>query len=358
MTRPVRGGGPPHSSLYARYNGFTLGAFLAVARYPFAADRYAFLRRRAHEFGEEAGLGVRWPPRPAAFQKQPDELLRWTVEQARRSSDELSNFVTVGAMAVLRAVAASSITPAQAEVLRERWRPKLLAWGVQESGYDEWTASLPEATRGYVRAGDVLTSVSRLMAFALEGVNPELHACFVAMPFRPRFLERYATFYAPALRKAGMLPLRAWGGVSSEEHYMTLMTVISRSGGTLAEMTGLNLNVVNEVGITHGLGKPAYLVAERAEKMVPTNLGHLPVIAYDPRTSGWQSVAVRKTAKYVRWMRNDYFDRAERYGVDIGVGASAVLPMSTPTVRLVSRPSVVSSNPGRRSTAGRGRKRL
>jgi hypothetical protein len=326
-------GTTPLSPLHARYDGFTLGAFVAVARYPFAADRYAFMRRRVHEYAQEAGLALRWPPAHADFRARPDQLLQETVTEARRISNELGDFVTIGAMAVLRAVAAPSLTRKQTQELHERWHPKLLSYGVQESGYDEWRDSFPRAKGRFVSAEQVLTSASGLLAFALEPLAADLDSCFVAMPFRPRFLRRYATLYAPALRKAGMRPLRAWGGVSSEEHYMTLMTVISRSGGTLAEITGLNRNVVHEIGITHGLAKPAYLVAERSTELVPSNLGHLPVIAYDPSTPGWESGAVQKMARFVRWMRKDYLERTRRYGVEVNVRATAVLrggPRSPP----------------------------
>ena len=315
----------PLSPLHARYDGFTLGAFVAAARYPFAADRYSFLRRRVHEFAQEAGLALRWPSAHAAFLARPDQFLQQATTEARRLSNELADFVTIGAMAVLRAVAAPSLTRAQRDELHARWYPKLLSYGVQESGYDEWRDSFPKAKGRFVSAEQVLTSASGLLAFALEPLPADLDSCFVAMPFRPRFLRRYSTLYAPALRRAGLRPLRAWGGISSEEHYMTLMTVISRSGGILAEITGLNFNVVHEIGITHGLAKPAYLVTEGATKVVPSNLGHLPVIGYDSTEPGWEEAAVRRTASFVRWVRADYFERLGRYGVEVGVRAGAVV---------------------------------
>jgi hypothetical protein len=51
---------------------------------------------------------------------------------------------------------------------------------------------------------------------------------------------------------------RAWGGLSSEEYYILLLTLITRSGCMLAELSTLNLNVINEVGVAHGNGRPVY----------------------------------------------------------------------------------------------------
>jgi hypothetical protein len=321
------------SSLYARYNGFTLGSFLAVARLPFAAPQYAFLRRRVAEFAVEAGLDLRLPRWHASFSASADAILERATTLARARSNELGDFVTLGAAASLWAINAPALTRDQTAALHARWWPALERYGVRPSGYKEWTALLPRPNvkvRANLIAMPVntqvaLTAASALLAFALEAVEAEMDTCYVAMPFRGRFRDRFATYYAPALRRAGYRPIRAWGGLTSEEHYMSLITIISRSGAILAEVTGANHNVIHEIGITHGLGKPAYLVAERSVKLVPSNLGHLPVIAYDPRERDWPRTAITKAARFIRWMSRDYWRRIKLYDVKVGVRANKLL---------------------------------
>jgi hypothetical protein len=332
-TPSVRRRFTPISHLSARYNGFTLGAFAAVARLPFASTRYAFLRGRIQDFGRDAGIELRLPAKHARFSVEADAHLARVTEVARRLDAEMGDFVTLGAAASLWAINAPALTRARSGQLRARWWPHLSRYGLIESRYEEWISTLPKPSREArrnrtampINTQEALTVSSGLLAMMLEGVRAEIDTCFVAMPFRSPFVGRFAKYYMPALRGAGIRALRAWGGVTSEEHYMTLITLISRCGGILADVTGGNRNVMHEIGIIHGLGKPAYLFAERRVSKVPANLSHIPVIAYDPRRSGWERAGVTKAAQFIRWMRRDYLQRVKAYSIDLGVSASSLL---------------------------------
>ena len=97
--------------------------------------------------------------------------------------------------------------------------------GIPPSAYDEWLEALPTG-RGTVTADDVLTPAALLLAYGLEPLKPDNDTCFVAMPFRAPFLDHFDQLYRPALATIGMQSVRAWGGLSSEEYHLSLLTLI------------------------------------------------------------------------------------------------------------------------------------
>ncbi len=103
-----------------------------------------------------------------------------------------------------------------------------------------------------------------------------------------------------------MRAIRAWGGLSSEEYYLFLLTLISRSGAVLAELTTLNLNVINEVGIAHGIPKVVFLIGRKPLPHVPSNIAHLPIHMYRTDGADWLPRATAKCAAYIEWMREDF----------------------------------------------------
>jgi hypothetical protein len=217
----------------------------------------------------------------------------------------LYDFIGLGAMAVMHASNTPLVTAERAKVLRDRWLPVLERSGISASAYDQWLEALPTGS-GTVAADDVLTPAALLLAYGLEPLKPDNDTCFIAMPFREPFLNHFNDLYRPALASIGMQSVRAWGGLSSEEYYLSLLMLISRSGAMLAELATGNPNVYNEIGIGHGTLRPVFLACRAPGESVPSNIGHIPVCVYDDRKPRWQSKERRRLAEYMRWMLGEF----------------------------------------------------
>jgi hypothetical protein len=295
----------PLSEISARYNGFTLGAFLASMRDKYTARRYREFRRRVLDFLDELQVKAQLPLTQAAYQKTADSTLSSVLAQVKSVSNSLYDFTGLGAMAVLQASTAAGLTSEQVRILRERWRPVLDRSGIRPEAYDEWLDSLPKSQHK-VTADQVLSPAALLLTYGLEVVKPDNDTCFIAMPFQSPFLEHFAALYRPALAQINMQAVRAWGGLSSEEYYMSLQTVISRSGAMLAELATGNPNVYNEIGIAHGTLRPVFLVCRAPGEDVPSNIGHLPVCVYDDRSRPWRARERRRLAEYMVWVLQEF----------------------------------------------------
>jgi hypothetical protein len=294
-------------SLYSRYNGFTLGAFLASLCFPYSQRRYSAFRQRIEEFLLEIGIAEQLPKTQKAYPRQFDQLLDRILTASKQRSATLHDFAGLGVMAVFQAAHAASMTDTNRRVLHDRWCPVLERHGVQARVYDEWLQELPQG-QSQVYAENLLSPASMLLAHTLESLKPEPDTCFVAMPFRRPFTDYFTRFYRPALERAGMCAVRAWGGLSSEEYYMFLLTLIARSGAVMAELSTLNANVINEIGVAHGAIRVVFLIGNKSLRKVPSNLAHLPIHTYDDRKQDWLPGAIDTCAEYIIWMRED-FDR-------------------------------------------------
>lgn len=302
------------SPLYSRYNGFTLGVFMTAAGLPFSRRRYPLYRQRVQEFLDEAGLDVTLPRTHASFVRRSEPLLKEVLAAARQRSEVLQDFVGLGAMSVLQGASGSLLGEERRRILRDRWVPVLERNGVAPAAYDEWVEALPGGDRSLL-VEDFLSPSTALLTEALQPLAPEPDTCFVAMPFRSPFTEYYAAFYRPALARAGLRAIRAWGGISSEEYYIMLLTLIAGSGSMLAELTTLNLNVVNEVGIAHGLLRPVFLIGDRSLKQLPSNIAHLPNLTYSRRGRDWMPHATERLAEFIEWVAAEFQRRhALAYG--------------------------------------------
>lgn len=310
------------SPLYCRYNGFTLGAFLTWMRFPYAAQRYRVYRRRVVEFLQEINVDLAVPATQKAFAPTADALLREVLALMKARSATLHDFTGLGAMAVLHGTNVKLVEETHRRVLHDRWSPVLEKHGIPVSTYDEWLQELPR--RGMkLHAEDVLSPASLLLARLLESLDAEPETCFVAMSFREPFLRFFTTFYRPSLERNGMRAIRAWGGLASEEYYISLLTLISRSGAMLADVSTLNANVINEIGIAHGAPRVAFLIGRHPVRRLPSNIAHIPVHTYRPDRRDWPRTAIGKCAAYIQWMRRD-FD--VRYGQAYRDALEARLP--------------------------------
>ena len=119
------------------------------------------------------------------------------------------------------------------------------------------------------------------------------------MPFAAPHGAYYSKIYDPAIRKAGLRPVRA-----DEEIFGTgkiidqIWTGINKAKILVAELTTRNPNVFYELGLAHALKKPVVLVSSN-ELDVPFDLKHIRVIYYDVNDPFWGSKLIDKVAENI-----------------------------------------------------------
>ncbi|MGC1375625.1 MAG: SIR2 family protein [Anaerolineales bacterium] len=125
---------------------------------------------------------------------------------------------------------------------------------------------------------DVTQKVS-LSASPSPIIETTSRLCFVMMPFSEKFNDVYRLLIAPAVEHSGLTPLRADEMVGGGFIIEQIRTAIHQSRLCIADVTGVNANVLWEVGYAVGTNKPLILIAEE-ESRVPFNIAHLRRVVY------------------------------------------------------------------------------
>jgi hypothetical protein len=168
------------------------------------------------------------------------------------------------------------------------------------------------------RAGDVEQSAEELKAPGNGALIPSkskmvedstrgrtfLDTCFVMMPFGQWFDTYYKELFAPAIKDAGMEPLRADELFSTGTVIEQIWEQIKKSKILLADLTGKNANVFYELGLAHAEHKPVVFTSGNLDD-VPFDLRHLRVIIYDIRDPFWGEKLRTSLATYLRNAKDD-----------------------------------------------------
>lgn len=124
-------------------------------------------------------------------------------------------------------------------------------------------------------------------------------SCFVMMPFASPLGEYYNHIYEPAIRKAGLNPVRADNDIFGTGKIIDqIWNGISSAKVLIAELTQRNPNVYYELGIAHALKKPVVLVSSNEED-VPFDLKHIRVIYYNMHDPFWGTKLIDKVAENI-----------------------------------------------------------
>jgi hypothetical protein len=124
-------------------------------------------------------------------------------------------------------------------------------------------------------------------------------SCFVVMPFAPPIGGYYEKIFDPAIRKAGLKPVRADAEIFGTGKIMDqIWTGINAAKVLVAELTTRNANVFYELGLAHALRKPVVLVAGN-ESDVPFDLRHIRVIYYDMTDPFWGQKLLDKVSENI-----------------------------------------------------------
>lgn len=126
-----------------------------------------------------------------------------------------------------------------------------------------------------------------------------LDTCFVMMPFGEWFNAYYTEIYTPAIKDAGMEPMRADRLFSTGTVIEQIWEQIEKSKILLADLSGKNANVFYELGLAHAARKPVVFTSCSLED-VPFDLRHLRVIIYDINDPSWGTKLQRDITIYLK----------------------------------------------------------
>ena len=94
------------------------------------------------------------------------------------------------------------------------------------------------------------------------------------MPFGHWFDRYYKEIYVPAIKEAGLEPVRGDELFSTGSVMEQIWEQICKSRVLLADLTDKNANVFYELGLAHAAKKPVVFTAAKVED-VPFDLRHL-----------------------------------------------------------------------------------
>jgi hypothetical protein len=114
--------------------------------------------------------------------------------------------------------------------------------------------------------------------------------CFVMMPFAEVFNPVLEEAIRPAIEACHLRAVRADelvepGGIPDQ-----IRKGITESLTCIADLTGLNRNVVYEVALAHAQGKSVILVTQDSPQSLPFDLRHFRVLKYAPTREGRQKL--------------------------------------------------------------------
>jgi hypothetical protein len=154
---------------------------------------------------------------------------------------------------------------------------------------------MPSPTSGTpsTAADDHLKKVSK--GVVVEATD----TCFVMMPFANPIGGYYSTIYEPAIRKAGLTPVRADTDIFATGKIIEqIWAGLNRAKVLVAELTGRNPNVLYELGLAHALHKPVVLISSN-EDDVPFDIRHVRVIYYELTDPFWGEKLIAKVAENI-----------------------------------------------------------
>jgi hypothetical protein len=123
--------------------------------------------------------------------------------------------------------------------------------------------------------------------------------CFIMMPFSSPLGDYYSKIYEPAVRKAGLTPIRADNDIFGTGKIIDqIWSGITSAKVLIAELTSRNPNVFYELGLAHALKKPVVLVSSN-EQDVPFDLKHIRVIYYEMHDPFWGNKLIDKVAENI-----------------------------------------------------------
>lgn len=105
--------------------------------------------------------------------------------------------------------------------------------------------------------------------------------------------------YKPAIEESNLHPIRADSLFRPSPIIRDIWEYINRSKILIADITGLNPNVMYELGLAHAIAKPVIIISDSIEK-VPFDLKTLRILIYDNKKPKWSDILKEKITKSVK----------------------------------------------------------
>jgi hypothetical protein len=156
-----------------------------------------------------------------------------------------------------------------------------------------------EPSAAIAKSREVEGTVSTTEVGKERRVREFLDTCFVMMPFGTWFDKYYQNVYVPAIKDAGLEPVRADELFSTGSVVEQIWEQITKSRVLLADLTGKNANVFYELGLAHAAVKPVVFTSASVDD-VPFDLRHLRVIVYEIREPDWGTKLRSLITDYLR----------------------------------------------------------
>jgi formylglycine-generating enzyme required for sulfatase activity len=109
---------------------------------------------------------------------------------------------------------------------------------------------------------------------------------FVIMPFKEPFNEYYEKIIRPTILNMNDAVLRSDEIYSPSSFVQTIWNSIINSKLVIAEMTGMNPNVLYELGLCHAINKTVVMIAQSMD-YIPADLRHINCIIYNTSRADW-----------------------------------------------------------------------
>jgi len=271
----------PHSLLCARHDGAMLGFLLFLNRFQFARARYPIFRKRMQLLLDGLSAGIVLPASHDEFTATFSAVYTQVLSALTEKSLFFFPFALgCGFLAMAMKMPNQTDIGMLHTIMNDLKLPVSL--------FESHVASVPEIG-DQTSIDDIMSPALAFLRDVIQPLDIEPDTCFVAMPFSDPFEEQYPSFYKPLMRDAGYRTLRAWGGLATEFHVDLLLTLIDKSGAVLAELTGLNPNVVLELGYAYGRDKVAIPLCDSARPIALANLYGLAILPYDSSKPDWQN---------------------------------------------------------------------
>lgn len=150
--------------------------------------------------------------------------------------------------------------------------------------------------------------IKRPKAIGIEQVSATgrefLDTCFVMMPFGEWQDYYYKEIFSPAIKDAGMEPIRADELFSTGSVIEQIWEQIQKSKILLADLTGKNANVFYELGLAHAAQKPVVFTAANIDD-IPFDLRHLRIVTYDFNNPFWGEQLKKDLTEYLKNAMSD-----------------------------------------------------
>jgi hypothetical protein len=114
------------------------------------------------------------------------------------------------------------------------------------------------------------------------------NTCFVIMPFGEDFDEYYKQIYKPSVEACGLKPLRADDLFRPSTIISDIWEMINSSKIMIADLSGVNPNVMYELGLAHAVAKPVILISDSIES-IPFDLRGLRILTYNKNKANWSA---------------------------------------------------------------------